>query len=242
MIRLYQFATSPFCEKVRRLLNFKRRPFEIVEVDRTRLAGYAGVSPRGKFPTLEQDGKLMWDSTEIAYHLDKAFPDPPLIPHDPDAAALVHVFEDWADESLYFYEVALRLAREHNIDRALPGFQAGLPGVPLEKLRGRILAGAQTLVTAQGLGRKSAPEVTADVARHIAALESRLSARVWLVGGAPSLADIAVASQLSALSNASEVEPMLARAPNLTRWLERVDALASPTALATKPETVECPR
>ena len=33
MITLYQFATSPLCEKVRRILHYKQLPFKVRELD-----------------------------------------------------------------------------------------------------------------------------------------------------------------------------------------------------------------
>src|SRR5213595_2691891 len=107
MIRLYQFATSPFCEKVRRILGYKQIAYEIETVDRERPSDYAHVSPIGCFPAIEHAGHAVSDSTEIAHYLEAQFPARPLIPADPVAAAQVHILEDWADESLFFYEVVM---------------------------------------------------------------------------------------------------------------------------------------
>src|SRR5262249_41936329 len=124
MITLYQFATSPFTEKVRRALAYKGLTYEIHEVRRGAVAkgDYADVSPTGKFPAILHDGKAVWDSTDILEHLDRAFPDRPLLPDDPRDRALAHVIEDWADESLYFYELTVRLAWPHNVDAVLEEF------------------------------------------------------------------------------------------------------------------------
>ncbi|WP_337185264.1 glutathione S-transferase family protein [Phenylobacterium sp.] len=230
MITLYQFATSPFCEKVRRILNFKGAPFTLVEVDRTKVAVYARVSPAGKFPAIEHDGEAVWDSTNIAHHLERAFPDPPLIPADRRAAALTHVFEDWADESLYFYEIVMRLSWEQNIDRVLPEFAAGMPGVPADALRARLLEAAKAGAAVQGLGRKREAEVVEDARRHIEALEGLLKGSDWLVGDRPGLADIAVTCQVRAMAYAREAEALLAAAPRVRAWLDRVDGVAPSAA------------
>ena len=162
MITLYQFATSPFTEKVRRALAFKGLAYDIHEVDRAAVpAGqYVHISPTGKFPAIDHDGQGVWDSTDIVLHLDRAFPDPPLIPMISRDAALAHVLEDWADESLYFYEMTMRLAWAHNLDPSLDEFSAGMPGVPREHLKTAILEGVGALTKAQGLGRKPPAQVT----------------------------------------------------------------------------------
>ena len=74
MITLYQFATSPFTEKVRRALAYKQLPYTVHEVERAAVpAGkYAGISATGKFPAIDHDGTVVWDSTDILDYLDKA--------------------------------------------------------------------------------------------------------------------------------------------------------------------------
>lgn len=230
MITLYQFQTSPFCEKVRRILAYKGLEYRIVEVERAKVPEFQRVSPRGKFPAIDHDGRAIWDSTNIAYYLDGAFPDPPLFPADPEAAALVHVFEDWADESLYFYEMTMRLAWEHNVDKVLPEFAAGMPGVPLEAIRPRLLEAVQAGVRGQGLGRKTQDEVTEDAGRHFRALDALLSRRGWLVGDRLTLADIAVVCQVKALLYARETESMIADAPHVREWIERLNQQAPASA------------
>jgi glutathione S-transferase len=226
MLTLYQFQTSPFCEKVRRMLAFKGVDFRTVEVERAKIAELQAISPHGKLPAIEHAGRAVWDSTLIAYYLDETFAGPRLVPADPQAAALVHVFEDWADESLYFYEVTMRLAWPHNLDAVLPDFAVGLPGLPLETIRARVLEAAQAGVRAQGLGRKTNAEIAEDAARHFRALNRLLERGGWLVGDQPTLADIAVGAQVGALLDAQEVEPLFAAAPQVQDWMARLDAVA----------------
>ncbi len=228
MITLYQFATSPFTEKVRRALAYKGIAFEIHEVDRAAVPGgkYAHVSPTGKFPAIEHDGVAIWDSTDVIRHLDAAFPNRPLIPADPRDAALAHVIEDWADESLYFYEMTMRLGWAHNLYASLDEFAAGMPGVPREHLRKGILDGVGALTKAQGLGRKPPEQVVTDVERHFAALDALLEGRDWLVGEALSIADLAVIAQVNALLYAAEARQAIEATRNVKPWMARVDQAA----------------
>ena len=236
MITLYQFATSPFTEKVRRALNYKGLAFEVHEVDRAAAPGgrYAHVSPTGKFPALDHDGKAVWDSTDILEYLDRAFPERPVFPAKPHDRALAHVVEDWADESLYFYEMTMRLAWPHNLEAALDEFARGMPGVPRDQLRSGILEGVGALTRAQGLGRKPREQVVADAERHFMALDDLLEGREWLVGERLSNADLAVIAQVGALLYAEECRAVLDRTRHVTPWIARVDAIAPKTS----PETV----
>lgn len=233
MITLYQFATSPFTEKVRRALNYKGLAFEAHEVERAAVAGgrYAQVSPTGKFPALEHDGRVVWDSTDILEHLDRAFPDRPLQPILSRDRALAHVIEDWADESLYFYEMTMRLAWPHNLEKALDVFAASTPAVPRDQLKLRILEGVGALTRAQGLGRKPPAQVVADAERHFQAIDAMLDGHDWLVGDRLSSADLAVIAQVNALLYAEECVAALGRTSHVAAWKARVDLAAPITSL-----------
>jgi glutathione S-transferase len=228
VITVYQFASSPFSEKIRRALAYKAVPYEVHEVDRAAIPGgrYLDLSPTGKFPVLDHDGHVVADSTDIVRYLDAQYPEKPLLPTAPREAAFAHVIEDWADESLYFYEMTARLAWEHNLEPALEGFAAGMPDVPREMLRAGILKGVGELTKAQGVGRKTQPQVTLEIERHYHALDDLLDGQDWLAGPALSVADLAVFAQHRALQGAVEGREIFARTGNVAAWAERVDTAA----------------
>ena len=99
-IVFYDWPYSPFCMKVRAILDYKRLAYESVNPLRAR--GTLSRRGTGKVPAVEIDDDFITDSTDIAHALDERFPDPPLLPADPHQRGLVHAIEDWADESLYF--------------------------------------------------------------------------------------------------------------------------------------------
>jgi glutathione S-transferase len=227
MITLYQYATSPFCEKIRRALDYKGLEYEIHEVPRGKLDEYARVSPAGKFPAIEHDGRPVFDSTDIVEYLDATFPERPLIPVDPAARALAHVIEDWADESLYFYEMTMRLAWEHNCaKKVIHEFCATMPGLTAEQALPMVSGAVQAKVAEQGLGKKPRENVVKDAQRHFTAIDGLLATRDWLAGDELSIADLAVAVQVGALLYAEEVVPMVDVLARVKAWIERVDAAA----------------
>jgi len=228
MITLYQFSTSPFTEKVRRARNYKRLPFAVNEVVRARVAegDYRHVSPTGKFPAIQDGDQVVWDSTDIIHHLEEAHDGPALVPPAARDSALGHAMEDWAYECLYFYEMTMRLAWEHNLDAALDEFAQSLPGIPKPQLKTMIMQATSQLTEAQGVGRKPRSQVVADVERHFRALDGMLDGRSWLVGEALSFADLAVLGQLSALRYAQEAEAALGRTRHVMDWIDRVEAVA----------------
>jgi len=227
MITLYQYPTSPFCEKVRRALAYKGLDYEIHDVERFAPEKYAEVTPVGKYPVIDHDGTKVFDSTDIIEYLDEHFPQKPLLPADPAQAALAHVIEDWADESLYFYEMTMRLAWEHNCEkRVVHEFVATMPGLTVEQALPMIVKTVGDKVAEQGLGKKPRENVVRDAERHFAALDGMLDGDDWLLGDALSVADIAVAPQIRALLYAEEVVPIVEARPRVGKWLERVDEVA----------------
>ena len=119
MITLYQFEISPFCDKIRRILNLKGQEFKTVDLSllETLKGDAKKYSVTGKLPAINHDGKRICDSTDIAVYLEEAFPQNPIYPLNKKDRALAHFFEDWADESLYFFEMHLRLVQRHNAKR-----------------------------------------------------------------------------------------------------------------------------
>jgi glutathione S-transferase len=228
MIILYQLATSPFSDKVRRALAYKNLPFEIHEVDRAAAAAgtYRHVSAIGKFPAIDHGGHCVQDSTDIIEYLDEKFPGRPLLPANHRDRGLAHAIEEWADESLYFYEMTIRLTWEHNLERGLDEFAQSMPGLPRDQLRKMIIDGVTALTSAQGVGRKSRETVIRDVERHMAALDAMLHGRDWLVGDALSVADLAVIAQLHALLFADEACEALDCTGRVKAWMARVDEIA----------------
>jgi glutathione S-transferase len=224
MLTLYQFEVSPFCDKARRVLHWKRQPYEVHEVTLWQaLTQVRRLNPAGKLPCLEHDGRLIADSSEIALYLEERFPTPPLLPADPRQRALCHVLEDWADESLYFYEMQLRFGTKENAKRWLPVLAAH-DAAPFRALSRFILPrvlGAQ--LRQQGIGRKPIATVLADLERHVRAVASLLDGRDYLVGDALTLADISVFAQLFCIRGASEGAVAIEKEPSVVSWMTRVD-------------------
>ncbi|MDC7318075.1 glutathione S-transferase family protein, partial [Acinetobacter baumannii] len=107
-IILHQWEISPFCQKVARALKFKGIPYETINYNGILGAKVPLLSKVGKVPVIDHKGQRIQDSTRIARYLDETFPDTPrLYPEDANQKALAELWEDWADESLYFYEVYL---------------------------------------------------------------------------------------------------------------------------------------
>lgn len=228
MLVLHQFEISPFCDKVRRILHYKRRAFDVREVPPTEtLVRLRRLNPVGKVPVLEHDGSVLSDSSEIARYLERVFPDPPVFPLDPRERALCHFLEDWADESLYFYELWLRFAVRENASEWSQRISHSEPPLLRQATERAVPAVMRNLLKVQGLGRKSPEAVLDDLDRHLESLDAWLEGD-WLVGTHPTVADIATYSQLACVGETDDGAALLAHRPRVLAWMERVNGATSP--------------
>ncbi|MGH7898845.1 MAG: glutathione S-transferase family protein [Candidatus Binatia bacterium] len=221
MITLYQFAASPFCDKIRRVLRYKKIPFAVHEWPITEIGGIAEKNPAGKLPIAEIDGQTVSDSTDIALELEKRHPEPRLLPAAPADRARVLALEDWADESLYFYEMTTRFGDADfasNVGKLIPPEMHASLGPMLKEM-------LKTTTVTQGTGRKSPDQLARDVDRLFGAIEDMQAATGFVVGTELSLADIAIASQAECIGDSTIGKQVLAARPRVAAYFRRVDEL-----------------
>jgi glutathione S-transferase len=79
--RLFQFFTSPFCSKVRKILDYKGIDYEIIEVDYLERKELLTASGQIYVPALTlNNGETIVDSDRIAMRLEEVYPDPTILP------------------------------------------------------------------------------------------------------------------------------------------------------------------
>ncbi len=226
-IILHGSRRSPFVEKVYRGLMLKRLPFEIHEPHTFQDLRRHNPTT-GKMPALELDGRLLFDSTFILRALDTYQPDPPLLSADPLIAAQQRLIEDWVDESLYWYGMALRWTIPANAKRALQIFVSAAPPLlrPLIRITAPRLMRSQ--VRAQGTGRLPADILVRELDGHLAALVKMVGRGPFFFGlDQPSVADLAVYGQLFFLYDKAtpEGQAVVENYPALTDLCLRLDVM-----------------
>jgi len=109
-IKLFNFQTSMFCEKVRIVFAMKKVPYEVVDVrkdERKSLIEYTG---QRKVPSMNYNGECVIDSTVISARLEKDHPATSIYPETAADKGLCLAIEDWSDEVLIHANHALRRA------------------------------------------------------------------------------------------------------------------------------------
>ena len=218
---LHQWEISPFCGKVRKVLRRKGIAFTVRDYNGLLATKAASLSPAGQLPVLDIDGQRIQDSSAIVAYLDARVPEPALLPAAPAERALALLLEDWADESLYWFEMALRMGDPAVRPRLAALLSAGRPDWE-RRLMGFVLGRSfPKKLRAQGIGRLPPERLHALLFGHLAALEDLLAAGPWLVGSAMSIADIAVSAQIDEIVRTSPLAPRVLAYPRLRDWLAR---------------------
>ncbi len=99
MIKLYDFKSSPNCQRVKVVLAEKNLPYEIVPVDLTKKEqknpDYLKLNPYGKVPVLADDATVLYESLIINEYLEEKYPNPPLLPKDAAKKAKGRILVDY---------------------------------------------------------------------------------------------------------------------------------------------------
>ncbi|QIK95918.1 glutathione S-transferase family protein [Sphingomonas sp. HDW15A] len=212
----YDWPYSPFCMKVRAILEYKRIEFD--SVNPLAASGTLNRRGTGKVPAVEIDGEFITDSTDIAYALDQRYPDPPLLPLEMRERGVAHAIEEWADESLYFIGLYYRWYEAKGRKPVAAVFGKSIKGRLIYRfyLR-RILA----QLRGQGTLRKSPQHVARDLERNLDAVEGLLSASPYVLGDRPFLCDFALMAQLKYLARTPLGSGAISSRERLRRYIEQ---------------------
>jgi glutathione S-transferase len=225
-ILLHQWEMSPFCNKTRRCLSYKGLKYEVQDYNGLLARKAAALSSAGQLPVLDYDGERVQDSSRIAEFLDRKHPGKPLFPQDREALAKARVWEDWAGQSLYFYEIYFRMLDPAALERGLDLICKGRPAWERAVLKLVFKRRYPAKLGWQGLARQPRAEVERQFFTLLGDLDTLLAGRQWLAGGALSIADLAVVAQISELVRTSDLAPRVLALPHLKAWLDRCDAAA----------------
>jgi glutathione S-transferase len=99
MIKLYDFKSSPNCQRVRVVLAEKNLPYETVPVNlrahAQKTPEFLKLNPNGKVPVITDGNTVLYESCIINEYLDEKYPTPPLMPQDPAKKAKARILTDY---------------------------------------------------------------------------------------------------------------------------------------------------
>ena len=228
MITLYQFEISPFCDKVRRILNVKRVPYRdrggaAVEDD---LDG-AQAEPGGQAALDQRRRPHVADSTDIAYYLDERYPEPRLSPP----------IRTSARSATCSRTGPTRASTSTRCGCASPCRTTRAASAGARQARARAgaahrAAGDAGSAAPHGRQPGHRPEADRDACcatSSATSMPSRICSgdNAWLLGDRLTLADIAVFAQLFCI-RASDEGGAWSETARVAAWLDRVAATTAP--------------
>ena len=219
---MVDWGPSPFCLKVRAILDHKRIPYQRLNGLGKPILDLRRRGKIGKVPAVYIDDQLVCDSTDIAYQLERRVPEPSILPAGPRDRALCHAIEEWADESLYFVGLYFQWIDPAGLAMVPQAFGRG----PMGKVAMQVyLRRIRRQVRGQGTGRKPDAHVRADLERHLDAACGLVAPGPYLLGARPALCDFALMSQLVYLSRTPAGAPRVEERAPLTAYLAAMKAL-----------------
>jgi glutathione S-transferase len=225
--RLYGAELSPYSIKVRSYLRYKGLDFEWLSRSAARQEEFARYAKLPLIPVLvDADENALQDSTPIIEKLERENPEPSIIPDEPALAFAAALLEDYADEwlnkAMFHYRWSYPEDQESAARRiADMVFEGGdKPEGMEENIRTRMVGRLYHV----GSSPETAALIEGSFTRALAQFEAMLANRKYLFGGRPSLADFGIAGQLAQLlSDPTPGAVIRAQAPNVVRWIERME-------------------
>jgi len=218
-IIFHHYALSPFSEKIRRILAFKKLAWHAVDqplmMPKPDLIALTGGYRR--IPVLQIGADVYCDTALIARRLDALAPTPALLPAA--QAGLIGMLEDWADHRLFFQCVPPVIVALY--DQLPPGF-----------LDDR--AAMSPALTKEGLF-KAAPQSWAQARLSLDRLDAQLTGRAFLLGEHFTLADAACYNPVWFLKNDAALFAEVLARPALAAWFQRIESLPDAGITAMTP-------
>jgi glutathione S-transferase len=215
MVRLYQFVTSPFCAKVRKILDYKGIDYELVEVDYLDRRALLEASGQIMVPALTlESGDTLTDSDRIAHRLEEVYPEPAIFPTEWRGIhlALARYFETELEDALFRAAVPDELAyfRRQGADRE------ALWRLIRERRYGAGFCERMVRENRENLER---------VETMLAPLDESLDGRAFLLGRI-GYGDFALYGQLAYLAFSGE-QKLPTRLANLRAFFDRMDRISA---------------
>lgn len=212
---LHHYPTSPFSEKVRLVLGYKKLAWKSVVIPAILpkpdvLALTGGYR---KTPFLQIGSDIYCDSALICDVLEHIAPTPTLYPEADKG--LSRIVAQWADTTLFWAAMAYNLQPK--------GAAAMFAGAPPEAAKA---FGADRAAMSTGMNRLRPADATSAYKSYLRRIASMLDGQEFLLGGAPCVADFAAYHPLWFTAKRVPImADILNATPSVLAWMDRMAAI-----------------
>ena len=226
--RIFGSELSPYSVKVRSYFRFKGLPHEWLLRGPANQAEFQQYAKLPLVPlVVTPEGEGIQDSTPIMEKLEKANPEPSLIPKDGTLAFISALLEEYGDEWGNKWMFHYRWAYQPDVWSTAERIAQQMVGAQgtLAVAQGRA-AVAERMVPRIGFvgsNEVTRPTIEGSFKRAVALLEAHLADRVYVLGGRPAMADFGLWGQLYELATDPTPGAILrVQAPKVSAWVSRM--------------------
>lgn len=227
MIKLYNFGPfgelpdpSPYCVKVDAYMRMAGLEFECVPgMDNLKKA------PKGKLPYIEDQGKLVADSSFIIAYLKEQYGDSLDQQLTDEQRAVSHACIKMMDENTYWCLVWGRWVSDEIWPQLKENFFGAVPAIIRNLVAAKIRKGVIKNLHGQGIGRHSEEEIKSIMSRDLQALSDLLGDKSYFFGEQASTLDAVAYGFLSQFILAplqSSLTQIAKGYPNLVSFCHRI--------------------
>jgi len=209
---LHHYPNSPFAEKIRTLLGFKRLEWTSVLIPpiMPKPDVIALTGGYRKTPVLQIGADIYCDTALIALVIEKLAPEPTIYPAA--SAGLASILAQWADSTLFWTAIP------HTMQPA--GFAHMFAGSSAEQQKA---FGDDRAAFRAGVPRMRPPEATQGMLAYLAQFEAMLrDGRPWLLGAEASIADFSVYHCLWFVTRGGPMAEVMNAYTHVLEWYTRI--------------------
>jgi len=225
VLKLYQYEVCPYCCKVKSVLDYKKIPYEKIEVNpmtHEELEGNEKALKHDKVPVVMDAGKTLLESNDIIRYLDETYPEKPIFAKTKAAAAR-------QDEWIFFADDELVQILPANIYRTLPEaldsfkYITKVVKFPTWKRYYLMLGGAvaMNIVAKKGMKKRGISDPRKVLAEMLEKLAAGLGKEKFLGGDEPDVGDLVCHGVLRSVRE-MKVWQDISKNKKVADWYERV--------------------
>ena len=227
--QLYGGGGSPYSQKMRAILHYRRLPFDWVQITPAiRSQIKHDGPPIIPILRLPEDQSLHVDSTPLAFQLEERHSERSIIPEDPAMAFLSNLIEDlgdeWVTKMMFHYRWDLEIDQMYSSRQIISDNSPGLRGDDLKQAAEAIRQRQVERMPLVGCTRQNKPIIERSFHELLAILDSFAIRDEFIFGTRPSLADFGLFGQLKTLaSDHTSMLIMRNTVPSVYDWVRRLE-------------------
>ena len=225
MLRLYSFGPAANSLKPMLALYEKELEFEHKLLNPAKFEHhsdwYKAINPRGQVPALDDDGRIVTESTVICEYLEDAHPTQVrLRPGSHYDTAQMRVWTKWVDE--YFCWCVSTIGWHRHISQMVKDltdeqFEEMVQNIPVPEQQ------VKWRRAREGFPQDMLDEEMRRIATSVRRLDDHLRDHEWLAGGVYSLADICNFAIANGMQHGFAELVNQEDTPGLLRWIEQIN-------------------